>query len=163
MMSPWPVSSTLYISIIGDCWRRLILQTPSSLIVCFSPVVSRVRQVFQGIRRYSKNLQSKNSAAKLRHISAFHLGFGPALTMSGIVCVSNSFNSVNMPSLVRNPTMIFGTPSKNDCIQYFISFLWKFSISCGPRISPDVLSSTQFIGLPCSAGFESQTRYQSSC
>lgn len=36
-MSPWPVSSTLKISIVCDCGRRDILQTPSSLIVSLSP------------------------------------------------------------------------------------------------------------------------------
>lgn len=64
---------------------------------------------------------SKKTPAKLTHISAFHLGFGCELTISGILCVSISLTSTRMPSLVRNPTIILGTPRRKDWIQYFMS------------------------------------------
>lgn len=78
------------------------------------------------------------------------------LTVPGIEAVSISSTLFKIPSCVRNPTMILGTPRRKDCIQNFISLRSKVIISLSFRISALVLSSTQLIGLS-SDGFESHT------
>lgn len=62
-----------------------------------------------------------------------------------------------MPSRERNPTIMRGTPSRNDWIQNLSSLRSKLSRSRSLRNSADVLSSTQFIGSPAFRGLQSQT------
>jgi hypothetical protein len=102
-------------------------------------------------------LHSNNSDAKLMHIFPSQVPFPRLFTVPGIDAVSISSTLLRMPSGVRNPTMIFGTPRRNDCIQNFISFRSKVIISRSLRISALVLSSTQLIELP-SDGLESHTK-----
>lgn len=157
-ISPWPVSSTLKTSMVGDWGRRRIRHTPSSLIVLESPGLSVGEAGGGGVQREKEGgSHSRKTPAKLTHMSAFHEGLGRELTVCGIRCVSISSRLARTPSRVRKPTMILGTPSRNDWIQNFMSLRWKTSASWGPRISTDVLSSTQLIGAPFSTGFESQT------
>lgn len=103
-----------------------------------------------------KCLHSKNSAAKLMHTFPSH--WRPRFaTVPGIPSTSISSTLWRIPSRERKPTMIFGTPSRNDWIQNFMSFRSKLSLSRSLRISAEVLSSTQWIGSPGLGGFESQT------
>lgn len=103
-------------------------------------------------------LHSRNSPAKFTHMSAFHRAPCLEFTVCGMLCVSISLTSTRMPSLVRKPTIILGTPSRNDWIQNFMSLRWKLSMSWSERISAVVLSSTQFIGWP-GWGLESHTGF----
>lgn len=108
-------------------------------------------------RRWIVALQSSRLAAKLIHMLPSQVPFPLLLTVLGIEAVSISSIRFKKPSGVRNPTMIFGTPSRKDWIQNFISFLSRLIISRSFRMSAVVLSSIQLIGLS-SVGFESQTR-----
>jgi hypothetical protein len=92
------------------------------------------------------NMQSSNAEVKFIHMFPSHVPLPLLLTVLGIDAVSISSILFKNPSGVRNPTMIFGTPRRNDCIQNFISFLSKVTKSLSFRISAVVLSSTQFIG-----------------
>lgn len=105
---------------MGELARRDILQTPSSLTVCMSPVYKLGKNKSKE-KKKKIGLQSKKAAAKLTQMSAFQAGFGRAFTVCGILCVSISLISTRMPSRVRKPTMIFGTPNRKDWIQYFMS------------------------------------------
>lgn len=103
------------------------------------------------------NPQSRNALAKLIHVFPSHLARPRFCTLKGMLAVSISSSLSSLPSLERNPTMIFGTPSKKDWIQNFSSLRSKFSMSRSFRISALVLSSTHLMGAPFSGGFESQT------
>ena len=100
--------------------------------------------------------QSSSADAKLMHILPSQVPFPALLTAPGIDAVSISSILFRIPSGVRNPTIILGTPSRNDCIQNFISLRSKVIISLSFRMSALVFSSTQFTGLP-SEGLASQT------
>lgn len=91
------------------------------------------------------------------HTFPSHWALPRRRTVSGIFTVSISSSLSSRPSRDRNPTMIFGTPSRNDWIQNFMSLRSKLSMSRSDRISAEVLSSTQFIGLPFSWGLTSHT------
>lgn len=149
-ISPCPVSSTLKTSIVEDRSFLRILQTPSPIIVAFKTVpISYIVIAWA-------DLQSSNADAKLIHIFPSHVPFPRLFTVPGIDAVSISSTLFKMPSGVRNPTMILGTPRRNDCIQNFISLRSNVIISLSFRISALVFSSTQLMGLP-SVGFESHT------
>jgi hypothetical protein len=90
------------------------------------------------------------------HIFPSQVPFPRLFTVPGIDAVSISSTLFKMPSGVRNPTMIFGTPRRNDCIQNFMSLRSNVTISLSFRMSALVFSSTQLIGLP-SVGLESHT------
>jgi hypothetical protein len=83
----------------------------------------------------------------------FQVFFPRHLTRPGIEIVCISSTRLRNPSGVRYPTMILGTPRRNDCIQNFNSFRSSATMSL---ISALVFSSTQFIGLSPD-GLESQT------
>jgi len=102
------------------------------------------------------NLQSSNADVKLIHIFPSQVPFPRLLTVPAIEAVSISSILFKMPSGVRNPTIILGTPSRKDCIQNFMSLRSKVIISLSLRMSALVFNSTQFMGLP-SVGLESQT------
>lgn len=53
--------------------------------------------------------------------------------------------------------MIFGTPSKNDCIQNFNNLRSYLSMSLSFAISADVFSSTQLMGSSLFSGLQSHT------
>lgn len=78
-------------------------------------------------------------------------------TRPGMFCVSNSSSLRRMPSLVRKPTMILGTPSRNDWVQNLRSLRSYFSMSRSFSISADVFSSTQLIGSSLFSGLQSHT------
>lgn len=78
-------------------------------------------------------------------------------TVSGIEATSMSSTRCRMPSRDRKPTMMRGTPSRNDWIQNLSSLRSKLSRSRSLRISAEVLSSTQLMGSPALGGLESQT------
>lgn len=81
----------------------------------------------------------------------------PFLTLFGMLAVSSSSKRWTIPRSSRKPTMILGTPSKNDCAQNFSSFRSYFTMSRSFLISADVLSSTQWITSSFRAGLQSQT------
>lgn len=102
------------------------------------------------------NSHSKKSAAKLIHMFPSH--WRPLRpTVSGMAATSISSTRCRTPSRDRNPTTILGTPRRNDWIHHFMSLRSKLSRSRSPRISAEVLSSTQWMGAPGCAGLESQT------
>src|ERR1700733_551454 len=76
--------------------------------------------------------------------------------------VLSSSSRVRIPSAVRKPTMIFGTPSKNDCIQIFKSFRSNLIWSRSLLISAEVFNSTQLTGRFLSSGLMSQTYFSIS-
>ena len=82
--------------------------------------------------------------------------FPRLFTVPGIEEVSISSTLFRIPSGVRNPTMILGTPRRNDCIQNFMSLRSNVIMSLSFRISALVFNSTQLVGLP-SVGLESHT------
>ena len=84
------------------------------------------------------------------------------LTISGMLWVSSSSSRVRIPSAVRKPTIIFGTPSKNDCIQIFKSFRSNLIWSRSLLISAEVFNSTQLTGRFLSSGLMSQTYFSIS-
>lgn len=100
---------------------------------------------------------SRKALAKLMHTFAFQLLTPRLAAVSGILAVWISSSFVRIPCCERKPTMILGTPSKNDWIQNFMSLRSKFCIVLSSRISTLVLSSIQLIGAPFSTGLESQT------
>lgn len=79
------------------------------LAISSSETYSKSRLTVMGRR-----LLSKNSSVKQIH--AFASCF-PFFTVVGIFAVSSSSSCFRIPFLLRKPTMIFGTPSKNDWIQ----------------------------------------------
>jgi len=85
-----------------------------------------------------------------------HVPFPRRLTVPGIEAVSISSTLFRIPSGVRNPTMILGTPRRNDWIQNFINFRSKVIMSRSFRMSALVFNSTQLIG-PSSVGLISHT------
>jgi len=105
----------------------------------------------------SSDAQSRKAAVKLIHKFPFQVFLPLRLTMPGILLVSNSSSLSKMPILLRNPTMILGTPSRNDCIQNFRSFLSYLNMSLSLSIKAEVLSSTQLIGSSLLSGLRSHT------
>lgn len=103
-----------------------------------------------------KNLHSKKALAKLIHTLPSHC-LPLRATVVGIEATSISSSFWRIPSRDRNPTMILGTPRRNDWIQNLSSLRSKFSLSRSLRMSMEVLSSTQLIGSPALGGFESHT------
>jgi hypothetical protein len=126
-------------------------------MVPLSPV--RDRQNTTSYKGAGGNSHSRKSAPKLMHISPFHAGRSWRAIVSGMVAVWISSREERMPCWVRKPTMILGTPRRKDWSQNLRSLRWKFSTSrwLPGRISADVLSSTQLIGVPGWEGLESQT------
>src|SRR5882724_5863241 len=102
------------------------------------------------------DLQSSNADAKLIHILPSQVPFPRLFTVPGIEAVSISSTLFKIPSGVRNPTIILGTPRRNDCIQNFMSLRSNVIMSLSFRISALVFSSTQLMELP-SVGLESHT------
>ncbi len=151
IISPCPVSSTLKTSITDVRSFLRTLQTPSSFMVAFKTAFGQ--RCFDVI---PESLQSSSADAKLMHMLPSQV---PPLffTVPGIEVVSISSILFRIPSGVRNPTIILGTPRRNDCIQNFISFLSKLIMSLSFRISALVFNSIQLIGLS-SQGFASQTK-----
>lgn len=152
-MSPYPFSSRKKTSITGDLSRRRIRHTPSEVIVCLSP--GKISMVEWHLT--IGHLQSRKLAVKLIQRLPSHEFLPLRLTKPGILFVSNSSSRCKIPILLRNPIMIFGTPSKKDCIQNFRSFRSYLSMSLSFSIIADVLSSTQLIGSSLSSGLQSQT------
>jgi hypothetical protein len=129
-------SCTLCTSTTPAFFLRLTLYTPSPTTVSF------------------KN--AKKSAAKFMHVLPSQ-HFVPLRTIPGIFPVSNSCTPLRIPCLLRHPTIIFGTPRRNDCAQNLSSLrsnlrtLWCEGFGGS---SSDVLSSTQGMGVVESvAGF----------
>ena len=120
--------------------------------------LSCVNQYEKGWTQRGEHEHSKNIAVKLMHMFPSQR-FESRLTATGMSCVSNSRTSRRIPACVRKPTMIFGTPRRNDCIQNFNNFRWNFFWSWGFRISAEVLSSTQLMGLSFWSGLQSQTSH----
>lgn len=79
-------------------------------------------------------------------------------TFPGMLEVSSSSRWRKVPCWSRNPTMILGTPNRNDWAQNFKSFRSYFIISRSFLISAEVFSSTQLIGSSFRSGLQSQTR-----
>ncbi len=90
------------------------------------------------------------------HMVPSHVPLPCLLTIPGIEAVFISSILFKKPSGVLNPTIIFGTPSKNDWIQNFINLRSRVTISLSFRISAVVFSSTQLIG-ESSTGLQSHT------
>lgn len=107
------------------------------------------------------NLHSRNSAVKLIHRFPSQ-DLLPLLTIAGIDFVSSSSIALKIPFLLRNPTIIFGTPRRKDWAQNFKSFRSNLCWSLGWRISSLVFSSTQLIGSSLFSGLQSQTLYSVS-
>ncbi len=99
-------------------------------------------------KQFRADSQSSKADAKLIHIFPSQVPFPRLLTVPGIEAVSISSILFNIPSGVRNPTMIFGTPRRKDCIQNFMSLRSNATISLSFRMSTLVFNSTQLIGLP---------------
>lgn len=108
-------------------------------------------------------------------IHRFPSQLAPALfTSPGIFWVFSSWILWRMPSFVRlakpyagiceqqtlerNPTMIFGTPSRKDWIQNLLSFRSNFTLSASEKISWLVFSSTQLMGSSGLSGRQSHTK-----
>lgn len=151
-ISPCPLSSILRTSSREDFSILRILHTPSPTTSVFSPVQHTYLISFtlpyqpskhQGQERIGSH--SRKPAAKLIQIFPSQSCF-PRLAISGIACVSISSRLVRIPSLVRNPTMILGTPSKKDCAQNLRSLRSNFVWSLSFEIWAAVLSSTQLMG-----------------
>ena len=151
-MSPVPCSSTLKSSITGDFSGFRILQVPSPLIVCFSP-----GQLAEGAYEIQDDIHSRKAAAKLMQTFPSQDPLPTFFTFPGILAVSSSSSRWTIPFWSRNPTIIFGTPSKNDCAQNLSSFRSYLSMSRSLRISAEVLSSTQWMGSSLRSGLQSQT------
>lgn len=82
------------------------------------------------------------------------------LTHFGISWVLNSSRRRSCPSRLLKPTIIIGTPSKNDWAQNFKSFRSKVTCCWYAPISSEVFSSTQFIGEFLSSGRQSHTTFR---
>lgn len=104
----------------------------------------------------TKDSHSRKALAKLIHTLPSHC-LRPRATLAGMEATSISSSLTRIPSRDRNPTMILGTPRRKDWIQNLRSFRSKLSLSRSPRMSIDVLSSTQLIGSPALGGLESHT------
>lgn len=181
---PWPVVSfVLYTSMWVSLARRRILHTPSSSIFVLSPAKKRTTgQLSSSVlppawephsllepegsgktaagriwAEYNRaDSHSRKEAAKFVQMLPSHCRPRRA-TVSGIEATSMSSTRCRIPSRERKPTMMRGTPSRNDWIQNLSSLRSKLSRSRSLRISADVLSSTQLMGSPALGGLESQT------
>ena len=120
------------------------------------PVISRRPQQCRG------PIHSRKLAAKLMQVLPSQRFLPRLLTISGMLWVLSSSSRIRIPSAVRKPTIIFGTPSKNDCIQNFKSFRSNLIWSRSLLISADVFNSTQLIGRFLSSGLISQTNFSIS-
>lgn len=144
-----------------DDGRFLRLADPPSAIVAdslFEPcAISRnaKRQITK--RRAIVDIHSRNAAAKLIHTFPSQVRRPVLLTMPGILAVSSSSRRWTTPCGSRKPTMILGTPSRNDWAQNLRSFLSYLSMSRSERSSAEVFSSTQWMGSSFRSGLQSQT------
>ena len=155
-ISPCPDSSCLNTSTTGDLSLLRIRQTPSSLIVVFSPSGFPLAKSTSLNRIQMENVHSRKLAVKL--IQTFPSQDALfCFTSAGILLVSNSSMDWRIPCLLRKPTMIFGTPSRKDWIQNFSSFRSYLSMSLPLLMLAAVLSSTQLIGSFLLSGLQSQT------
>jgi hypothetical protein len=109
-----------------------------------------------------KSIHSRKLAAKLMQVLPSQRFLPRLLTISGILWVLSSSSRIRIPSAVRKPTIILGTPSKNDCIQNFKSFRSNLIWSRSLLISAEVFNSTQLIGRFLSSGLMSQTYFSIS-
>lgn len=103
------------------------------------------------------HLHSRNEAAKLTHVFPSQLWDPCLFTVPGMLWVSKSCSRSSCPDFDRNPTMIFGTPSRKDCIQNLHNLRSNLSWSESDWISSEVFNSTQLIGCSLSSGLRSQT------
>lgn len=95
---------------------------------------------------------------KLIHKLPSQVLFPRFFTIPGKSFVSSSSTLCNIPSLLRKPITILGTPSRKDWTQNLSNFRSNFSLSLSFWISADVLSSTQLTGLSCPpVGLQSHT------
>lgn len=86
-----------------------------------------------------------------------HVPLPTRLTLPGMLAVSISSKRWTMPRSSRNPTMIFGTPSRKDWAQNLSSFRSYLVTSRSFLISAAVFSSTQLMGSSFLSGLQSQT------
>lgn len=100
---------------------------------------------------------SRKTAVKLMHMLPSHAFLLFFFTFPGILDVFNSSRRWRTPDLLRNPTIILGTPSRNDWIQNLRSFLSNLAISRSFWISSEVFSSTQLTGRSLTSGLKSHT------
>lgn len=103
--------------------------------------------------------QSRKLAVKLMQRLPSHVPLPLLFTVLGMFFVSSSSSRCRIPFLLRNPTIILGTPRRNDCIQNFSSFRSYLSMSLSFSISADVFSSTQWMGSSLLSGLQSHTAY----
>jgi hypothetical protein len=109
-----------------------------------------------------KSIHSRKLAAKLMQVLPSQRFLPRLLTISGMLWVLSSSSCVRIPSAVRKPTIIFGTPSKNDCIQIFKSFRSNLTWSRSLSTLAEVFNSTQLTGRFLSSGLMSQTYFSIS-
>ena len=154
-ISPLPLSSTLNTSITGAFSLFRILHTPpSSEIVFFNPINYPPKYQHTSLhsphptnkKTTQENLQSKNPAVKLIHTLPSHVPFPLFFTVLGKLSVCSSSRLSRTPSLLLNPTMIFGTPKRKDWIQNLSNLRSYFRISRSVLGVAAVLSSTQLMG-----------------
>ena len=103
-----------------------------------------------------KPSHSRKAAVKLMQRLPSHIPL-PCLTTPGMFLVSSSSSLCRIPFWLRKPTIILGTPSKNDCIQNFSNLRSYLSISLSFAVSAVVFNSTQLMGSSLSSGLQSHT------
>ena len=135
------------------------------LLSSYSPYTFRCNRCFQPCKMLAKNsreagppIHSRKAAAKLMETFPSQLPFPCLLTRPGMFFVSSSSMWSRMPRFVLKPTIILGTPSRNDWIQNFWSLRSYLSMSLSFSMHAEVLSSTQSIGLSLSVGFCPKTK-----
>ena len=101
--------------------------------------------------------QFRNPAAKLIHIFPSQVAFPLLFAIPGIFSVSISSTRSRTPFWSLKPTIIVGTPKRNDWIQNFMSLRSNASRSRSDWGEMDVLSSIQFIRVWGVSGLASQT------
>ena len=147
----------------GDLSLRMIFQTPSPVMV----VLRSINNFFLSAKIFDypskrkgdegKDEQSRKVVVKLMQTFPSQMGFRRFLIIPGIFFVSTSSRRRRIPCLLRKPTMIFGTPKRNDWAQNLSSFRSNLTMSWSLSISAEVLSSTQLIGTFSLSGLQSQT------
>ena len=137
----------------GDLSLRLIRQTPLVVIVFWSPEEALADARSQAV----KLSQSRKAAVKLMQRLPSHAPLPCRLTTPGMFLVSSSSILCKIPFWLRKPTMILGTPSKNDCIQNFNSLRSYLSMSLSFAIAAEVFNSTQLMGSSLFSGLQSHT------
>ena len=103
------------------------------------------------------NEQSRKTAVKFIQMFPSQVRRPLRLTLPGMLCVSISSVLRRTPSLLRKPTIIFGTPKRKDWAQIRSNFRSNFIILLSFRISSAVLSSIQFVGWSLSSDLQSHT------